>query len=441
MGDGDRRPRDGARERQRVLLLCAGVIVVLGLTDRLALGYFAWRPLVVRLLWALFVVATALNLRGAGAARTRELMLALAVFSAAFYAALAALTGGVASPLFHWMLALPVAIAVVIQDHPAAIVGSGLTMVAGGIGILAAAGTAPALAWQWSGTAAIMILLAAYVSHSYGRLHAREAALRRAGAEADTRARASEAAIAARDEFLAIAAHELRTPLTSLLLQIDAVERNVSLSPGGVLTEADRQRIGSIARQASRLSGLIDGMLDMSRLTAGRLELNFDRVDLAALARDVAQRFAPDAAAASCAVRIDLPEPLVGLWDEARLDQIVTNLIANAVKYGAGGAIEVEGRGNAEAAQLVVRDHGIGISAEDQERIFRRFERASGQRQHPGLGLGLWITSELCKALGGTIAVASALGAGAAFTVTLPRLSSAALESQRRLPNVGTTRP
>jgi signal transduction histidine kinase len=441
MGDGDRRPKDSARERQRVLLLCAGVIVVLGLTDRLALGYFAWRPLVVRLLWALFVVATALNLRGAGTARTRELMLALAVFSAAFYAALAALTGGVASPLFHWMLALPVAIAVVIQDHPAAIIGSGLTMLAGGIGILTAAGSPPALAWQWSGTAAIMILLAAYISHNYGRLHAREAALRRAGAEADTRARASEAAIVARDEFLAIAAHELRTPLTSLLLQIDAVERNVSLSPSGVLGEADRQRIGSIARQASRLSGLIDGMLDMSRLTAGRLELNFDRVDLAALARDVAQRFVPDAAAASCAVKIDLPEPLVGLWDEARLDQIVTNLIANAVKYGAGGGIEIEGRGNAEAAQLVVRDHGIGISAEDQERIFRRFERASGQRQHPGLGLGLWITSELCKALGGNIAVASALGAGAAFTVTLPRLSPAALESQRRLPNVDTTRP
>ena len=158
-------------------------------------------------------------------------------------------------------------------------------------------------------------------------------------------------------------------------------------------------------------------MLDMSRLTAGRLELNFDEVDLAALAREVAQRFTPDAAAASCAMKIDLPEPLVGLWDEARLDQIVTNLIANAVKYGAGGGIEVEGRGDAEVAQLIVRDHGIGISAEDQERIFRRFERASGQRQHPGLGLGLWITSELCKALGGTIAVASALGAGAAFTV------------------------
>ena len=236
MGEGDRsKSTDGTRERQRVLLLCAGIIVLFAVTDRMTLGYFAWRPLLVRLLWALFIVATALNLRGAGRERTRELMLALAVFSTAFYAALAALTGGVASPLFHWMLALPVAIAVVIQDHPAAIVGSGLAMLAGGLGILTAADTSPALCWQWAGTAAIMVMLAAYISGSYGRLHAREAALRRAGAEANTRARASEAAIAARDEFLAIAAHELRTPLTSLLLQIDAVERAVSLSPGGVL--------------------------------------------------------------------------------------------------------------------------------------------------------------------------------------------------------------
>src|SRR6185437_13645084 len=97
--------------------------------------------------------------------------------------------------------------------------------------------------------------------------------------------------------------------------------------------------------------------------------------------------------------------------------------------------------GNAEAAQLVVRDHGIGISAEDQQRIFRRFERASGQRQHPGLGLGLWITSELCKALGGKISVTSAVGAGAAFTVTLPRRSPTAIESQRpRMPGMEPSR-
>ncbi len=430
MGEGDRpRSTDGARELRRVLLVCAAVILALAPADRLALGAFAWRPLVVRLLWAIFVTATALNLKAAGRARTRELMLALAVFSTAFYAALAALTGGVASPLFHWMLALPVAIAVVIQDHPAAIIGSGLTMLAGGLGILAAAGANPALCWQWVGQATIMVLLAAYVSGSYGRLHAREAAARRAGADADTRARASEAAIAARDEFVAIAAHELRTPLTSLLLQIEAVERNLANAPAGKLTDVDRQRIGASARSASRLSGLIDGMLDMSRLTAGRLVLNFDEVDLAALAREVAQRFTPDAMAASCVMRIDLPESLVGLWDEARLDQIVTNLVGNAIKYGSGGLIEIQGRGAAEAVQFIVRDHGIGISAEDQERIFRRFERASGQRQHPGLGLGLWITSELCKALGGRISVSSALGAGAAFTVVLPRRSPAAQDS------------
>ncbi len=153
-------------------------------------------------------------------------------------------------------------------------------MLAGGLGILTAGGASPALCWQWAGTAAIMVALAAYISGSYGRpARAGGGAPPGRAPRADTRARASEAAITARDEFLAIAAHELRTPLTSLLLQIDAVERSVSISPDGVLSEVERQRIGSIARQASRLSGLIDGMLDMSRLTAGRLVLNFDEVD------------------------------------------------------------------------------------------------------------------------------------------------------------------
>jgi signal transduction histidine kinase len=120
-------------------------------------------------------------------------------------------------------------------------------------------------------------------------------------------------------------------------------------------------------------------------------------------------------------MKVDLREPLPGTWDEARLDQILTNLLGNAVKYGAGGVIEIEGRNDGDSVRVTVRDHGIGISAADQQRIFQRFERASGQRQHPGLGLGLWITSELVKAMGGRITVASALGAGAAFTVFLPR--------------------
>ncbi len=434
MGEEAQRTGDGTRERQRVLLLCAGALLVLAPTDPLALGHFSWRPLAVRLAWSLFIAITAGSLRGADAKRVRDMMLALAVLSSALCTALAALTGGVASSLFHVMLALPVVVALVIQDQPGATVASGVTLLGGGVGILIASGASLHAITEWGGQAVVFTLVAAYASASYGKLHAREASLRRAGAEAAARARASEAAIAARDEFLAIAAHELRTPLTSLLLQIEAIERSLTTGSGPV---SDRVGIVGLGRQARRLSGLIDGMLDVTRLTAGRLELVFERVDLAALARDVAQRFRADAAASRCTMKVDLPEPLVGTWDEARLDQVVTNLLGNAVKYGAGGAIEVEGRGDADVVRITVRDHGIGISAADQQRIFQRFERASGQRQHPGLGLGLWISSELCKAMGGRITVASALGAGAAFTVTLPRRSHQANAAQQiRMPNV-----
>jgi signal transduction histidine kinase len=425
---------DGTRERQRVLLLCAGAVLILAPTDPLSLGHFSWRPLAVRLAWSLFIAITAASLRGADAKRTRDMMLALAVLSAALCTALAALTGGTGSSLFQVMLALPVVIALVIQDQPGATIAAGVTLLGGGMGILVATGASLMACWNWTGQAVVFTSVAAYASGVYGRLHAREAALRRASAEAAARARASEAAIAARDEFLAIAAHELRTPLTSMLLQIEAVERSVTTGSGPV---SERIGIVGLGRQARRLSGLIDGMLDVTRLTAGRLELVFEQMDLAALVRDVAQRFTVDASAAKCTLRLDLPEPLIGTWDEARLDQIVTNLLGNAIKYGAGGVIEVEGRGEGERVQLTVRDHGIGISATDQQRIFHRFERASGQRQHPGLGLGLWITSELCKALDGRITVASALGAGAAFTITLPRSSPRSEAAQKpRLPQV-----
>jgi len=425
---------DGMRERQRVLLLCAGAVLVLAPTDPLSLGHFSWRPLAVRVAWALFIVITAVSLRGSDGKRARDLMLALAVLSAALCTALAALTGGTSSSLFHVMLALPVVIALVIQDQPSATIAAGGTLLGGGMGMLLAAGATLHDCWQWTGQAVIFTSVAAYVSGAYGRLHAREAELRRASADASARARASEAAIAARDEFLAIAAHELRTPLTSLLLQIEAIERGTTT---GIGTVNERVGIASLGRQARRLSGLIDGMLDVTRLTAGRLELVFEKMDLAALAREVAQRFTADAAAAKCTMKVDLRDPLPGTWDEARLDQILTNLLGNAVKYGAGGVIEIEGRNDGDSVRVTVRDHGIGISAADQQRIFQRFERASGQRQHPGLGLGLWITSELVKALGGRITVASALGAGAAFTVFLPRRPPLAPASgQVRLPAV-----
>jgi len=241
---------DGTRERQRVLLLCAGAVLILAPTDPLSLGHFSWRPLAVRLAWSLFIVITAVSIRTADARRMRDMMLALAVLSAALCTALAALTGGVSSSLFHVMLALPVVIALVIQDQPSATIAAGLTLLGGGMGILIASGARLNDCWNCAGQGVVFTSVAAYASGVYGRLHAREEALRRSSAEVAARARASEAAIAARDEFLAIAAHELRTPLTSLLLQIEAVERSVTMGSGPV---SERIGIVGLGRQARRL--------------------------------------------------------------------------------------------------------------------------------------------------------------------------------------------
>ena len=119
------------------------------------------------------------------------------------------------------------------------------------------------------------------------------------------------------------------------------------------------------------------------------------------------------------------------MLDSTRLDQIVTNLIGNALKYGAGAPVEIAVEGDETVIRLTVRDHGIGISPADQQRIFRRFERAADERQYSGAGLGLWITSELVKALGGRITLHSSPGAGAAFTVVLPRRPTTLIERRR----------
>jgi len=167
-------------------------------------------------------------------------------------------------------------------------------------------------------------------------------------------------------------------------------------------------------------------MLDVSRLGGGRLSFELAETDLAALVRDVAHGFAADAAAAGSPIDVRFDVAMVGSWDAGRLEQVFTNLIGNAIKYGGGAPIDVEGRSDDETVWISVRDRGIGIPAADQERIFRRFERAvdpqhDSGRQYRGLGLGLWISSELVKAFGGRISVQSTPGEGSTFTVELPR--------------------
>lgn len=223
-------------------------------------------------------------------------------------------------------------------------------------------------------------------------------------------------AIRVRDEFMSIASHELKTPLTALGLQVQSLLRK-----GESMPEDTRKRVQAIVRHLVRLEHLIGNLLDVSRIASGRLTLERSEVDLAALVREVAARFEDEAKRAGGNIEVTAGEPVLGDWDSFRLEQVVTNLLSNALKYGGAKPISVVVEGDATRARLRVRDQGIGIAAEDVERIFGRYERAVSGRHYGGLGLGLYITHQIVHAHGGTIGVESTPGEGACFTVELPR--------------------
>jgi signal transduction histidine kinase len=229
--------------------------------------------------------------------------------------------------------------------------------------------------------------------------------------------REATAAAQAREEFLQVASHELRGPLGTLRLSVQLLGRD--LRKGRTAALADRLHV--IDRQATRLGRLSDTLLDVSRITAGRLDLAREPGDLAALVREVVLRFEEEAAEAGVAIRVDAPGEVRATFDAARLEQVVSNLLSNAVKYGRAGPVDVRVRdGGGGRAVLEIEDRGIGVAPSDQERIFDRFERAVSARHFAGLGLGLWIVRQLVEAHGGTIRVRSVPGEGATFTVELP---------------------
>ena len=231
--------------------------------------------------------------------------------------------------------------------------------------------------------------------------------------------RATRESVRQRDEFLSIASHELKTPLTSLQLQVSGLRRNLARAP--LTQERLVAKVSTIDHQVARLAKLVESLLDVSRAAAGPLQLEPTEVDLAELVREVAAGFDDALAAAGCKLELFLAEGVVGLWDRMRLAQVITNFISNALKYGPGAPIAVTVESRGEKALLTVRDQGIGISPADQRRIFQRFARAVSPEHYSGLGLGLWIVRVLVEAMGGTVAVESAPGAGSTFAVELPR--------------------
>jgi signal transduction histidine kinase len=236
---------------------------------------------------------------------------------------------------------------------------------------------------------------------------------------------AAEEAVAVRDEFIAIAAHELRTPLTVLELQVAQLERRAQAAPEDADCATCAQKLVRATRQLDRLKRLVTALLDVTRITSRRVAIERSEVDLVSVAGCAIGELSPSARAAGCAIALDAPAPVVGAWDSNGLDQIVTSLLENAIKYGAGGPIDVAIRARDGAAVLTVRDRGIGIAPEDVARIFERFERAVSVRHYGGLGLGLFIARHVADAHGGTIAVESAPGQGSTFTLTLPLDTSA----------------
>ncbi len=228
--------------------------------------------------------------------------------------------------------------------------------------------------------------------------------------------REAQRAIEVRDEFMSIASHELRTPISSMLLMIQGLQEEVKRANPSLWPSS----LDLIARQVYRLRALADDMLDVNNIQSGRMPLHLAEVDLVAVVREVLGRFAVELERTCCRVDLHTPAVLLGWWDRVRLEQVVANLLSNAIKFAPGLPVEITLLGSDGRARLMVVDRGQGIPADRLPHIFGRFERGVSASHYGGLGLGLYVVSEIVRALGGTVAVESALGQGARFTVELP---------------------
>ncbi|GJD63539.1 sensor histidine kinase [Methylobacterium frigidaeris] len=226
-------------------------------------------------------------------------------------------------------------------------------------------------------------------------------------------------ALAERDAFLAGVAHELRNPMTPILGQVERLT-------GAAAREAPE---GRVAQGLAQLRWLVERyvrrattLLDVSRAQTGQLALLAAPVPLAEVVEEVVASLSPMAAHAGSTVTVAVPDDLVLSCERLALDQILDNLVTNAIKYGDGGAIAVSATREAGTARIRVSDRGIGIAETDQARIFERFERAVGDPSTApvGFGVGLWLVRRLAEAMGGGVALDSRPGEGATFTVTLP---------------------
>ncbi|MBT2341215.1 MULTISPECIES: hybrid sensor histidine kinase/response regulator [Pseudomonas] len=230
-----------------------------------------------------------------------------------------------------------------------------------------------------------------------------------------------EQAVRMRDDFMSIVAHEVRTPLNGLILETQLRKMHLARDNAAAFSlDKVRSMVERDERQIKSLIRLIEDMLDVSRIRTGKLSIRPTRFNLTGLVENLLRNFQPQIALAECSLVCTADPSVEGFWDEFRIEQVVSNLLTNALRYGGKSPIEVRVYQTPEHACVEVQDHGIGISEEDQRRIFQQFERVTSKAVTAGLGLGLFISEQIVTAHGGTITVDSRLHEGALFRVCLP---------------------
>ncbi len=230
-----------------------------------------------------------------------------------------------------------------------------------------------------------------------------------------------EHAVRMRDDFMSIVSHEVRTPLNGLILETQLRKMHLARDNAAAFTlDKMKAMVERDERQIQSLIRLIEDMLDVSRIRTGKLSIRPSRFDLSVAVGNLLESFAAQVSAAQSSVNYRAGQPVIGQWDEFRIEQVVSNLLTNALRYGAKKPIDVSVYMQGDQAVIEVTDQGIGISEENQQRIFQQFERVAGSHVVTGLGLGLFISEQIVAAHNGQITVRSTLGEGAMFRVCLP---------------------